>query len=176
MLIFSYIVNFVGLFAFIASLLVKGKKMGLILFLNFCGNALIGAAYLMGGKGVNGAISSFLGAVQAIVNYLFTSRGKSLPRWLIAVYALAFVGVNLWVGKASWLSVIAIGACLCCVVSLVQNSGKKYRFWALCNNGVWCTYDICLRAYGSLLIHFALFCVTATGMILHDWKKKGEEK
>lgn len=172
MLIGSYILNFAGLFAIIASMLVKGRKMGLILFLNFCGNALLGAAYLMSGKGVNGAISNLFGAVQAIVNYLFEARGKSLPKWLIAVYALGFIGLNLWIGEVLWISVLAIVACMCYILKLIQKSGKAYRFWALSNSGVWCVYDICSRTYGGLITHSVLSVFAVVGMILHDRKTK----
>ena len=174
--IFSYIFNFIGLFCFIVSYLVKGKKMGLILALNCCGNALIGVAYVMGGNGINGAISSFLGTAQAVVNYVFAARDKKLPVWLIVVYAAAFVGVNLWVGGLSWNTAIAIIACLCSVMSLVQNTGRTYRFWALGNNGSWCVYDAVSKTYGGLIIHAALTLLVLIGILLYGRKKEdGDE-
>lgn len=150
--------------------------MGFILFLNFCGNALIGLAYISGGKGIHGAISSFLGAVQAIINYAFEARGKKLPIWLVIIYALGFVGVNVWVGELSWGTVLAILACMCSVMSLVQKSGGKYRFWALGNNGIWSIYDILSQAYGGLIIHLVLFICTVTGIILYDRKSADKEE
>ncbi len=176
MLIASYIVNFIGLFAFVLASMVKGEKMGFILFLNFCGNALIGIAYLLGGNGINGALSSFLGGLQAIVTYFFESRGKALPKWLIGIYALSFIVVNLWLGALSWLSTLAIAASMCYVMKLIQKSGKAYRFWALSNSVFWCVYDLCSRTYGSLAVHVALLLFTAVGMLLHDLKKSEQKE
>lgn len=169
-IVLSYIFNFLGLGCFIISYLVKGRKMGVILFLNFCGNAWIGFAYLADGKGINGAISSFLGAFPAIINYFFSVREKRLPIWLIGVYACAFIAVNLWLGGITWATALAIVACLCSVMAIAQSSGKQYRIWSLCNSGFWGIYDILMHTYGGLIIHVVLFLFTLVGMFINDKK------
>ena len=170
--ILSYAFNFLGLACFILSYLVKGKKMGIILFLNFCGNALIGFAYLTNGNGINGAISSFLGAFPALINYFFAVREKKLPIWLMITYAVVFAVMNVWVGGIAWATALAIVACLCSVMAIAQSSGKQYRIWALCNSGFWGLYDILMHTYGGLIIHIVLFLFTITGMFINDKKKK----
>ena len=60
------------LLCIIASL-VKGKNMKLILFLVFGSNLSIALSYLIGGQGINGAASCFIGAAQAIINFFFDS-------------------------------------------------------------------------------------------------------
>ena len=166
-----YLLNFLGLACFIASFLVKGKKMGLIIFLCFCGNALVGLAYLKDGRGMTAAASSFLGAAQALINYFFQSRSKKIPWWIIIMHVASFVGLNLWVGKLSWGTMLAIVGCLCGVMALIQNSGKRYRFWMLCNNTTWGAYDILLHTYGGLIIHIVLMLFTLTGVFIHDIKR-----
>lgn len=173
-LILSYVFNFIGLATFILTFLLKGKKMGLILFLNFCGNVLIGLAYLLGGNGINGAISSFLGGAQAIIIYLFEKREKDLPKWLIVIFIVSFIGVNLWVGQISWFTLLAVAACMCSVLQLIQKSGKTYRIWAMGNCLIWSIYDICTQSYGGLIIHLTLMAFNVVGMIWHDRKKNKE--
>ena len=171
-----YICNGLGLLAFIAALLTKGKKMGLILFLNFAGNTLMGVAYLLGGNGINGALSSFLGGLLAIITYFFDAKEKSLPKWLIAVYAVSFLAVNLFGGAISWFTALALGACMCYIMALLQKSGKIFRFWSLSNSAIWCIYDFCTQSYGSLAVHIVLLVIAIVGMIVHDRKKQAKNQ
>lgn len=176
MIVASYICNALGLLAFIAMLLVKGRKMGLILFLSIVGNVLVGAAYLLGGNGINGALSNLLGGATSIITFCFDYKQKELPKWLIALYALGFVLVNLFGGALSWFTILAIAACMCSVMAIVQKSGKAYRVWILSNCTIWCIYDCCTQNYGSLVVHIVLLAFTLTGMFIHDRNKKEETK
>ena len=125
--------------------LIKGENMKKILFFVFCGNVLFATSYLVGGSGFNGAASCYLGGVQTIINYFFDSKGKPLPKWLVVVYALSFVGVNLAVGGFKPLVILAIVACLTFIMCIGQKNGAKYRFWTIVNNSLWCLYDILLK-------------------------------
>ncbi|MBQ3602676.1 MAG: YgjV family protein [Clostridia bacterium] len=171
----SFILSILGLICIIVSTLVKGKSMKLILFLVSCGNALVATSYLIGGSGINGAASCYIGAVQAIINYFFESKNKPLPKWLVAVYALSFIVVNLAVGGVTGLSILAIVATLMFIMCIGQKSGAKYRFWTILNNSLWCLYDILSKSYGALTSHIPLLIFTVVGMIIHDRKKKGGE-
>ena len=170
--VLSYVLNFLGLASFVAASLVKGKRMRLILFLSFFGNAVMATAYLVLGRGINGAISGYIGGAQAVVNYFFEAKNKPLPKWLVGVYAAAFVGLNLWLGWGDWRCVLAIAACLCFVMSLVQPTGKEYRIWTMGNCTIWCSYDAFNRAWGALATHAIIGVFTVTGIVIHDIKKK----
>ncbi len=166
------------LLCIIASL-VKGKNMKLILFLVFGSNLSIALSYLIGGQGINGAASCFIGAAQAIINYFFDSKGKPLPKWLIGIYMAAFIGVNLVVGMSGGfdpLCLLAIAACLTFVMEIGQENGAKYRFWVICNSVLWCTYDILSKAWPAMFTHICLLVFTVIGMIIHDRKSKNEVK
>ena len=60
--ILAYVLSFLGTVSIIASSLVKGKNMKVILSLVFTANVLVAISYLVGGSGINGAISCFVGA------------------------------------------------------------------------------------------------------------------
>ena len=172
MQILSFVLSFLGLLSMITASLIKGENMKRILFFVFCGNVLFATSYLVGGSGFNGAASCYLGGVQAIINYFFDSKGKAFPKWLVAVYALSFVIINIAVGGFKPLVLLAIVACLTFVMCIGQKNGAKYRFWTIVNNSLWCLYDIISMSYGALVSHILLLAFTVTGMIMHDRKKK----
>lgn len=179
MAILPYIFSTLGLISMIAASLVKGKSMKLILLLVFGGNLFCALSYFVG-SGINGAASCFIGAAQAIINYFFDSKGKPLPKWLVAIYAFAFIGVNLLVTdlgskdfKIIGLCVLAIVASLSFIMCIGQKSGAKYRFWTIVNNLLWCAYDVFSGAFSVLFFtHIPLLVFTVAGMIIHDRKKE----
>lgn len=170
--IISYILSLLGSASMIAASLIKGEKMKKTLFFVFCANALIATSYLVGGSGLNGAASCYIGAIQSIINYFFDSKNKPLPKWLIAVYCLAFVVCNLVVGGVNGLAVLAIIASLTFVMCIGQSNGAKYRFWTLFNITLWGVYDILSESYSALITHIVLLVFTIAGMIIHDRKNK----
>lgn len=172
--ILSYVLSLMGLASMITASLVKGKSMKTILFLVFCGNIFIAVSYLLGGSGINGAASCFIGGAQAIINYFFDSKNKPLPKWLVAIYAAAFIIVNIWVAGVNFLCVLAIIASLTFIMCIGQKNGAKYRFWTIVNNVLWCAYDVFSKSFGALTTHIPLLIFTVVGMIIHDRKKKVE--
>lgn len=170
--ILSYVLSLLGLASMIIASLIKGEKMKKILFFVFCGNVLVATSYLVGGSGFNGAASCYIGGIQAIINYFFDSKNKPLPKWLVAVYALAFVVCNLVVGGFEPIVILAIVASLTFVMCIGQTSGAKYRFWTIINIGLWCLYDILSKSYSALITHVVLLVFTIVGMIVHDKKTK----
>lgn len=176
MQVLSFVFSTLGLISMIVASLVKGKSMKVILALVFCGNFFFAVSYLFGGQGINGAASCFVGAAQSIINYFFDSKNKPIPKWLVAVYALAFVAVNLIVGGFSGLGLLAIIASLSFILCIGQKNGAKYRFWTIVNVVLWCVYDLISGSYGALTSHIPLFIFTVAGMIIHDRKGKKTEE
>ena len=176
MQILSYIFNILALCAVITASLIKGKSMKLILFLVFCSNIFIATSYLLGGSGINGAASCFLGGTQSIINYFFESKNKSIPRWLAAIYAVSFIVVNLVVGGFSPLGILSIVACLSFIMCIGQKNGAKYRFWTIVNTCLWILYDILSKSFSALTTHIPLLIFTIAGMIIHDRKQKAENE
>lgn len=175
MQIISFVLSTLGLVSMITASLIKGKKMKTILFFVFFGNLLVALSYLVGGSGINGAASCFIGAAQTIINYFFESKNKPLPKWLVAIYAVAFIAVNLIVAGFNALCVLAIVASLSFVMCIGQKSGAKYRFWIIVNSLLWCAYDIFSKSFSALPTHIILLMFTVAGMIIHDRKEKKQE-
>lgn len=181
---------FLGMGAIIASYLLKGKSMKVILILAFLSNAFVAIGYLLQGQGINGAASCLTGAVFSIINFLFDSKNKEVPRPLVAFYGLAFIGINVAVnfknmvkfeGGFSFvpiqivLCVLAILGCLAFVMCIGQKNGAKYRFWNIMNMLMWCTYDIISGNFVVLITHLIQMGFAVVGMIIHDRKKADGE-
>lgn len=165
---FAYILSLLGLVCMVTASLVKGNRMTAILIFVCLGNALVATAYVLDGA-VNGAISCYIGAAQTLINSLFERRGKTLPIWLIVLYAAAFIGCNLAAGFSP-LGLLAIVASLTFILCIGQKSGARYRFWTVVNMLLWCTYDVLSASYGALITHTVLLTFTVVGMIVHDRK------
>lgn len=167
----AYVLSILGLVSMISASLVKGERMKQILFLVFCGNVLVATSYLLDGTGINGAASCYLGGVQSIINYFFDSKNKPLPKWLIAIYAVAYIGLNLWVAQGvTALGILVIVASLTFIMCIGQTNGAKYRFWTVVNMVLWCTYDVLSKSYSAMITHVALLVFTVAGMVIHDRK------
>ena len=174
MQILSYVFSTLSIICMISASLIKGDKMKTILFLVFCGNFLTATSYIAAGGGINGAISCYLGSAQTIVNYFFQVKGRTVPTWLIVIYAVLYVALNIFISGITPLGILVIVASLTFIMCIGQTSGAKYRFWTIVNMVLWCTYDILSKSYGALLTHICLFAFTVIGMIIHDRKKKEE--
>lgn len=172
MQILSYILSALGLISMICASLVKGERMRMVLFLVFCGNILVATSYLVGGSGINGAAACYLGGLQTLINYFYDSKNKPLPRWLIVVYVIAIVVLNIWVaGGVSVLGCLVIIASLTFIMCIGQKSGAKYRFWTIVNMILWCVYDIASVSYSALVTHLPQLGFAVIGMFIHDIRK-----
>lgn len=170
--ILSTVLSTLGLVSMIISFLIKGKNMKKILFFVSLANILVAASYFVGGSGINGVASCCLGAIQAIINYFFESKNKPLPKWLVVIYGLSFVIVNLVVSGFNGLSVLAIFATLAFVMCIGQKNGAKYRFWTIINIVLWCLYDFISGSYSVLITHIPELVFVLVGVLIHDRKKK----
>ena len=148
--------------------LLKGKNMALILLLVFLTNVLIASSYFLTGA-FNGAATCCVGAAQAVINYFFERKNKPIPIWLIAIYAAAFLVVNLIVFTRI-IDIIVILAAFAFTLSISQKNGKYYRLWALINTALWIFYDAVTLSFGPLCTHVIVIATILVGIVMHDRK------
>lgn len=163
------ILSTLGLGAFVVAAVLKGEEIKKNLFFVFTGSILVGTSYLFMPAGINGAVSSYTGAVQTIINFFFNSRNKKLPIWLIAVYVLMFLCLNLAVIN-SHVGILALFASLCFVGSISAKNGRGYRIWQVVNGVLWVCYDFLSHSYGPLITHCVLLGFTLFGILVNDFK------
>lgn len=148
------------------------KKMRAVLIFNFLGNFLVGLSYVLV-KTYNGAAICLVACIQVCINYFFDIKGKKVPAYLIVIYLIAFVLVNL-ISFAAWYDIIALLAAICFVISVAQPDPKYYRILFISNSGLWIVYDFLAKAYGNLFTHTALFVATFVAICVRDIKDKNK--
>ncbi len=146
------------------------KKMKTILIFNFIGNLLVGVSYLLN-KSFSGAAICAVACTQVFINYNFDKKEKKVPIWLLGIYAVAFLGVNM-IAFAHWYDVLSLLAALVFVISVAQSDAKYYRIFYMTNSFLWIGYDILAKAYEPLSTHVILFIATIISTIIRDRKKQ----
>ena len=167
--ILAFVLSTLGTICICIPPLLKGKNMKLILLLVFLTNALLATSYFLEGA-FNGAATCCVGVVQTIINYFFERKNKAIPPWLIAIYAVAFIIVNLIV-FAHITDIIALLAAMAFILGIRQKNGKQYRLWTLVNTVLWIIYDFINLSFGPLSTHAILLATILLGMVMHDRKK-----
>lgn len=145
------------------------KKMKTVLIFNLIGNALVGINYLIT-KSYSGAIICAVAILGLCVNYIFTSRDKKIPVWVICLHAMLFLAANL-ITFAHIYDILALVASLLFVLSIAQNSTKYYRLLYISNSLVWIGYDIFAKSWGNLFTHGVLFVAIFISILVRDGKK-----
>ena len=168
----AFILNLVGLVLAISASLIKGEKMKKTLLLILLGNLLVAISYLISGVGINGAASGILACIQIAINYVFESKNKPIPKWLIAIYVVLFIAVNIWVGGIAIPTIFAILACLAFIASIVQKNGKSFRACVIINTVFWIIYDIFVFSVNGLITHCSILVMNIIGVLMHDLKIK----
>ncbi len=165
----AFVLSTLGTICICIPPLLKGKNMKLILLLVFFTNVFIATSYVLT-DAFNGAITCVVGAVQTIINYFFERKSKPLPKWLIGIYALSFIVVNVIAFK-HLTDIIALLAAMMFVMGISVKNGKKYRLWTLINTGLWILYDIATFSFGPLSTHLIQLSTVSFGIFIHDRKK-----
>jgi len=145
------------------------KKMKTILIFNFIGNLLVGLSYLFV-SGYSGAAICGVACVQVFINYGFGTKQKKVPLWLLGIYAMAFLAVNL-ISFTHWYDILSLLAALMFVLYAAQSKPKYYRVFYMTNSLLWIGYDFIAGAYGNLATHTILFVSTTIAIIVRDRKK-----
>ena len=148
-----------------------GKKMQTVLILNFLGNFLVGISYFFSEtESMAGAAVCFVACIQVIINFFFDRKSKKIPLYLILIYALSFLTVNLTVFSA-WYDIFSIGATMIYVISMAQNNVGSYRILYALNSSCWILYDVLSASYAPLITHITLALFTFAAMFINRKKQ-----
>ena len=120
------VMSTLGTVAFIVATVLKGEEIKKNLFFVITGSVLVGTSYLFTPTGINGAVSSYIGGVQAFINYFYNVKKKKIPVWLILFYVMLFVCMNLAVINSP-IGILALCASLCFVGIISSKDGKGFR-------------------------------------------------
>jgi len=159
------------------------KRMTTVLIFNLLGNALVGLNYFIPYwvraaeqvEGVSGAITCGVAVLCLTVNYLFTSREKKVPMWMILIQTVVFLAANLLTFSHTY-DILALIAAMLFVLSIAQDTTKYYRLLYISNSLVWIGYDIFAKAWPNLVTHSILCIAIFISILVRDGKKTKKEE
>ena len=152
------------------------KKMSAVLAFNLTGNLIVAVNYpISGSLSFAGMAVCLVACVQVFINFLLARKNREVPVWLLVIYLVSFIAVNL-LSFGAWYDILALGAAVCFVFSISQQTPRTYRILYCANSTLWIVYDFLAASYSNLAVHIALALFTLVSMLVNDRKEKIPEK
>ncbi len=120
--------------------------------------------------GFSGSSIYFVAIMQCIVFYIIRVGNKTAPKWLAALFAVAFIACSVSTYSQIW-DIFSACAAICCAICLSQEKAANYRLFMLFNGVLWIVYDVSVGAYAMILSHIVTAVSALVGMIRLDLKK-----
>ena len=134
--VIAQIFGVIGIIFSVLSMQMKTKKNIMIMFL---GLNLASALNFLFLDSISGSLVCFFGAFETVVNYLFDSKGKNVPLYVVAFYVV----VNIALGASTYHGLIDIIPVVCAynlmfdMQTLMYELNMKYEK-SCGDHGWWC--------------------------------------
>ena len=157
----------IGLILSILSMQMKTKKniMIMLLLLN-----LASALNFLFLDSITGCLICFFAVFETYINYLYDSKGKKIPIYVIAFYIL----LNLVLGLISFKSLIDIIPIVCAllyITTVCTKSESKIRKLMFSNQALWLIYDINSKAYMFAITNILTLISIVVAFFRFDYKR-----
>lgn len=162
--------QFLGILVIIANVIamqMKNKKQ--IIFMLILVN-LFSAIYFILLQSYSGAIICFFAIIQTIINKIFESKEKQVPKLVILIYIV----ISIILGAITFNSFIDVLPIICSIlytITIIQNKEKNIRRISLVNIVLWIVYDIVCQAYSAAISDSLMAISILVGMYRLDYKK-----
>ena len=141
--IIAQIFGVIGIIFSVLSMQMKTKKNIMIMLL--CLN-LASALNFLFLDSISGSLVCFFAVFETFLNYLFDSKNKRVPVYVIAFYVV----VNLILGFSTYKSIIDLIPIVCALIycaTVCTNREFIIRKEMFANQTLWLIYDIIVKAY-----------------------------
>ena len=160
--------------AFIAVLVMQLKSVKTILVGHITINLIAGISFFML-KGYSGASICVIAIVQCAVMYLYDRKGIK-PHWpVILLFMAAYVASSV-VFYHHPVDFLAALAALFFAFGVTRTNPSVIRLWNALNPVTWMAYDICIDAYGTLVMHTIIFLSIVFAIVRLDILPKRRAK
>lgn len=166
--IIAQIFGVIGIIFSVLSMQMKTKKNIMIMLL--CLN-LASALNFLFLNSISGSLVCFFAVFETILNYLFDSKNKKVPIYVIAFYVV----VNLVLGFSTYNSLLDLIPIVCALIYCATICTKKesiIRKEMFINQTLWLIYDIVVKAYMFSISNILTLISIVISMIRYDYKKK----
>ena len=168
--IIAQIFGILGIIFSVLSMQMNTKKRIMIMLL--CLN-LASALNFLFLNSLSGALVCFFGVIETFVNYLFDSKGKKVPLYVIAIYVV----VNLALGISSYhgpLDILPIVCALLYCATVCTKKESNIRKIMFANQSIWLIYDIIVKAYMFSISNILTLISIIISYFRYDYKKEGK--
>ena len=157
----------IGLILSVLSMQMKTKRniMIMLLLLN-----LASALNFLFLDSITGSLICFLAVFETFINYLYDSKDKRVPVYIIAFY----IFVNLILGLISFkglIDIIPIVCALLFIATVCTKSESKIRKLMFGNQLLWLGYDIKAKAYMFAITNILTLISIVVAFFRFDYKK-----
>ena len=170
----DYIVSvFVLLFTVLG---MQATNMKLIILSQIMANLRLGLQCILGGTASTGGVV-FLAAVQTVVSFIFASKNKRFPLWLMFTFMAGFSTITV-IGflspsiPSSPFDLVTMVAVWFFALSIVQSKSYLCRIFSAINVSLWLVYDVCVLP-SAVVNHIIILGSIFFSMIINDrteWK------
>ena len=168
--VIAQIFGVLGIIFSVLSMQMNTKKRIMIMLL--CLN-LASALNFLFLNSLSGALVCFFGVIETFVNYLFDSKGKKVPLYVIAIYVV----VNLALGISSYhgpLDILPIVCALLYCATVCTKKESNIRKIMFANQSIWLIYDIIVKAYMFSISNILTLISIIISYFRYDYKKEGK--
>ena len=164
----AQVFGILGIIFSVLSMQMKTKKNIMIMFL--CLN-LASALNFLFLDSISGSLVCFFGIIETLINYLFDSKNKRVPVYIIVFYVI----VNIILGVSTYHSYIDILPVVCALLYCATVCVKKesdIRKLMFLNQSIWLVYDIIVKAYMFSVSNILTIISIIIAYFRFDYKKK----
>lgn len=139
----AQVFGIIGIVFSVLSMQMKTKKK--IMFMLF-GLNIASALNFLFLNSISGSLVCFFGAIETVINYLYDSKDKKVPIYIVVFYII----LNLILGFSSYhklLDLIPIVCALLYCLTVCTKKESNIRKIMFANQSIWLVYDIIVKAY-----------------------------
>lgn len=164
----AQIFGVLGIIFSVISMQMKDKKniMIFLLLLN-----LASALNFLFLDSFSGSLICFFAVFETFINYLFDSKNKSVPYYIIVIYVIVNIGLGLYTYN-TLLDIIPIACALLYCASVCSKKETNIRKIMFGNQTLWLIYDITVKAYMFGISNVLTLISIFVSMYRFDYKSK----
>lgn len=162
----AQIFGIMGIIFSVLSMQMKTKKniMIMLLLLN-----LASALNFLFLDSLSGSLVCFFAVIETFINYLFDSKNKKVPIYIIGIYVV----INIALGLSSYHSLLDILPIVCALLycaTICMQKESNIRKLMFANQSLWLVYDIIVKAYMFSISNVLTLVSIVISMIRFDYR------
>ncbi len=168
----SQVFGITGIIFSVLSMQMKTKKNIMLMFLGLNLSSALCFLFL---ESYSGSLVCFFGIIETVINYIYDSKNKTVPLYVVAIYII----VNICLGLSTYHSLLDIIPIACALLYCATVCTKKesvIRKLMFGNQSLWLVYDIIVKAYMFSISNILTLISIIIAYFRYDYKGKKIKK